>query len=193
MPHDSKTIIHLEHNEMFYKTVALAAILAPLLHSITDVLEWIHSGFSATQLLLSYLAFLPMTWLLLGLYLVLQPRLNVLALIGALLYGVAFTYYAFTVLFAWMEAIPDYAHMVERLGGSYALHGVLMILGGLLFAAACIRSSVLPLWALSLFVAGLLLNLLFGVFSVPDMLQTLGSWLRNLGLMAMGLVLWHRR
>ena len=48
--------------------VGIAALVAPALHSLTDAMEWRHAGFSTTQLWLNYIAFLPMPWLLLGLY-----------------------------------------------------------------------------------------------------------------------------
>jgi hypothetical protein len=39
--------------------VGVTALLAPLLHSITDAMEWSHGGFSVLQLWLNYLAFVP--------------------------------------------------------------------------------------------------------------------------------------
>lgn len=46
--------------------VGVAALVAPLLHSLTDAIEWRQGGFSTAQLWLNYLAFLPMPGLLLG-------------------------------------------------------------------------------------------------------------------------------
>ena len=46
--------------------VGAAAIAAPVLHTITDGMEWYAGGFSDAQLWLNYLAFAPMPWLLLG-------------------------------------------------------------------------------------------------------------------------------
>ena len=71
--------------------VGAAAIVAPILHSVTDAMEWYQHGFSQTQLWLNYVAFLPMPWLLLGIYSVCEEELGVAALVGALLYGIAFT------------------------------------------------------------------------------------------------------
>jgi hypothetical protein len=80
--------------------VGVAAIVAPVLHCITDAMEWYQGGFSPAQLWLNYLAFLPMPWLLLGIYAVRAEALGSSALVGALLYGVAFTYFAHTTLYA---------------------------------------------------------------------------------------------
>ena len=48
--------------------VGATAIAAPVLHCITDAMEWLQGGFSRVQLWLNYFAFLPMPWLLLCIY-----------------------------------------------------------------------------------------------------------------------------
>ena len=166
--------------------VGIAALVAPALHSLTDVMEWLHAGFSTTQLWLNYIAFLPMPWLLLGLYSAHEPRPNVAGLIGALLYGVAFTYFAHTTLYALAEQVPTYEALWSRLGALYTVHGTLMVLGGLMFAWSALRAGWLPRGALLLFAVGLICNFLVALLPVPDILQTIGSAARNLGLMAMG-------
>ena len=156
-------------------------------------MEWRHAGFTTTQLWLNYIAFLPMPWLLLGLYAAHQPRPNGVGLFGALLYGAAFTYFAHTTLYALAEHVPTYEALWTRLGTLYTVHGTLMVLGGLMFAWSALRMNWLPRGALLLFAAGLALNLLLALLPVPDILQTVGSAARNLGLMGMGYsILFHR-
>lgn len=167
--------------------VGLAAIVAPALHLATDLMEWRQDGFSQTQLWLNYAAFLPMPWLLLGIYAVHRPRPHPVALAGALLYGAAFTYFAFTTLYALAEGIPDYATLWQRTGFAYTLHGALMVAGGLVFGAAILRAGWLPRTAVRLFLAGVALNLAFALIPVPEIAQIAGSTLRNLGLIGMGL------
>ncbi|WP_255094231.1 hypothetical protein [Synechococcus sp. J7-Johnson] len=160
----------------------------------TDVLEWFHGGFSTAQLWLNYVAFLPMPWLLLGLYAVYEPRQNLLGLIGAGLYGVAFTYFAHTTLYAIAEGIPTYEALWSRLGTLYTVHGAVMVIGGFLFGWSALLAGWRPRWPLLLFASGLSLNLLLALIPSPDILQTIGSALRNSGLMAMGYaVLFQRR
>ncbi len=48
--------------------IAVTTISAPSLHLISDVLECSSSGFSNAQLLINYAGFLPMPFLMLGLY-----------------------------------------------------------------------------------------------------------------------------
>ncbi len=166
--------------------VGIAAIAAPALHIVTDVMEWRQGGFSELQLWLNYAAFLPMPWLLLGLYAVHEPRPHPAALLGALLYGAAFTYFAFTTLYALAEGIPDYTALWQRTGFTYTLHGALMVAGGLLFGLPALRARQLSGTAILVFLAGLAASLLFALLPVPEAAQMLASHARNLGLIGMG-------
>lgn len=166
--------------------VGSAAILAPALHTLTDALEWYRQGFSTTQLWISYLAFLPMPWLLLGLYAVHKRAPSAVGLVGAILYGAAFTYFAHTALFALAERTPDYEALWARLGPMYTIHGALMVIGGLLFAWSVLRAGWLPKPAVWLFTAGVLLNLVLALVPAPVILQTVGTVARSAGLIVMG-------
>jgi len=163
-----------------------AAIAAPILHSLTDVMEWYQKGFSNTQLWLNYAAFLPMPWLLLGIYAIRGQSLSIGALIGAVAYGVAFTYFAHTTLYALALGVPDYETLWSQLGPQYTFHGALMVIGGLLFAASAFTTKGLPTFAVALFASGLLVNLVLALVPGPDMLQTVGTAIRNAGLVLMG-------
>lgn len=166
--------------------VGAVALAAPALHTLTDVLEWQHQGFTEFQLWLNLLAFLPMPFLLLGLYAVQAPRPGAYGLVGALLYGTAFAYFTLTTIFALAERIPNYEALWERLGRTYTFFGGVMVVGGLLFGGSALRNRQLPRLAILLFLAGLVVNLILALLPAPDILQTLGSAARNLGLMAMG-------
>jgi hypothetical protein len=172
--------------------VGITAIVAPALHSLSDVLEW-QSGFSPAQLWINYVAFVPMPWLLLGLYAVHEPRATTPTLVGALLYGAAFAYFGHTTLYALAEGIPTYEELWSRLGLMYTAHGAVMVAGGLLFGFGAWRAMQLPRGAIGLFCAGLAVNLVLAVLPAPDILQTLGTALRNVGLVAMGFAILPRR
>ncbi len=176
----------MKPRSQFNVAIGIAALVAPALHSLTDAMEWYHGGFTPAQLWINYLAFLPMSWLLLGLYAAHETRPNVAGLVGALLYGVAFTYFAHTTLYALAEQVSTYEALWSRLGGLYTFHGGLMVLGGLMFAWSALRAGWLPRGALLLFAVGILWNLVLVFLPAPDILQTIGSAARNLGLMAMG-------
>jgi hypothetical protein len=166
--------------------VGTAALVAPALHLASDLIEGCQQGFSTPQLWLNYLAFLPMPWLLLG-FCALQPRAAPrAALIGALLYGTAFTYFAHTTLYALTQEVASYEQLWQHLGGTYTLHGALMVVGGALFAASMLRAGWLPRTPLRVFAAGLAINLVLALLPTPDILQAIGSAVRNLGLIALG-------
>ena len=166
--------------------VGVAAIVAPILHSVTDAMEWYQHGFSQAQLWLNYVAFLPMPWLLLGIYAVCDEELGVSALVGALLYGIAFTYFAHTTLDALASHAPTYEALWQQLGLAYTVHGAFMVVGGLLFTRATLRAGELPVPAVWLFGTGLLVNLVLALVPAPDILQTVGTAIRNAGLVGMG-------
>lgn len=172
--------------------VGITAIAAPALHSLSDVLEW-QSGFTPVQLWINYAGFVPMPWLLLGLYAVHEPRPPTPALVGALLYGAAFAYFGHTTLYALAEGIPTYEALWNRLGFMYTAYGAVMVCGGLSFGFGAWRAAQLPRSAIGLFCAGVIVNLVLAVLPAPDILQTLGTALRNIGLMAMGFAVLARK
>jgi hypothetical protein len=149
-------------------------------------MEWYQGGFSPLQLWLNYIAFLPMPWLLLGIYAVCKRELGPVGLAGALLYGAAFTYFTHTTLFALALHSPNYESLWQQLGQTYTVHGAFMVVGGLLFACAAARARALPLTFVWLFAAGLAANLFLALLPAPDIMQTLGTALRNIGLVGMG-------
>jgi len=179
-------------DESTRRLIAYGAILAPALHTLTDGLEWAQHGFSPLQLWINYLAFVPLPALLLGLYAAQRPGISRLGLAGALVYGFAFVYFAHTTLVAIASDVPTYEQLWDQLGVLYTAHGALMVAGGLMFGWATIRANVVPRWTAWLFVAGVTLNLVLSFLQVPDLLQTLGTAVRNAGLMGMGWALARR-
>jgi hypothetical protein len=76
--------------------IAIATIVAPGLHLVSDVLEWVGGGFSHFQLLINYMGFVLMPFLMLGLYAIQHPRIGSFGLLGSVLYAMAFIYFAHT-------------------------------------------------------------------------------------------------
>lgn len=173
--------------------IGAAAVAGPALHLLSDALEWIGRGFSPAQLWLSYLGFVLVPVVMVGLYAVQRPRVPPGALLGAVVYGAAFVYFAHTALYALAERIADYATLVAGLGTAYTVHGALMIVGGLLFAIGSLRAGVLPRAAVITFLAGVSLGFVLGVFPGLAAAQAIASTLRNLGLIGMGLGLLGQR
>jgi hypothetical protein len=170
-------------------TIAILAILAPALHLASDVMEWAGGGFSTAQLLINYLGFLLMPFMMIGLYSVYsvqRRKIGWAGLAGAVLYSISFIYFAHTTLYALEERVRDYETLWNKLGVVYTFHGGLMVAGGLLFGFAVLKAGVFRRSAVIIFIAGILLNFLLSLLPLPEILQIVGSTLRNLGLMGIG-------
>lgn len=173
--------------------VGISAIIAPALHLISDVMELMSDGFSKPQLLVNYVAFLMMPFVFIGLYAVQKPAAHWLALVGSLLYGASFVYFAHTTLRALEDSVTNYPALLATLGSVYYVHGGgLMIAGGLIFFAASLSAKRLSSTGLVLFACGLAINLVVAFVPVTEMLQISGSVFRNVGLIIIGVKLLAR-
>ena len=170
-----------------YKLIGIVAVIAPTLHVLTDIMEVTGNGFSRPQLIINYTAFLLIPFMIVGLYSVQHPRISWFGLAGAISYGISFIYFTHTTLLSLEEVIPDYESLWNRLGTAYTFHGVLMIVGGIVFGLSSLKTGMLWPEGLILFIAGLAVNLLIGLESLPDIFQTVGSTIRNIGLIGIGL------
>lgn len=169
------------------KLVGLAAIAGPLLHMVSDILEWYSNGFSSPQLYINLLGFLPLPFVILGLYWLRRRRLEVLGFAGAVLYAAAFVYFTYSTVFSIYYKVPTYEDLWHRLGWIYTLHGGFMVGGGLMFAVAAFRGKAFGKIVLVPFTIGLLINLIVALLPVPEILQIGGSMFRNFGLIGMGI------
>jgi hypothetical protein len=175
-----------------YRLTTLGAIVAPSLHTLTDIMEWVDGGFSPTQLWLNYFAFLPLPAVMLGLYAAQRPHISSIGLGGALGYGFAFIYFTHTTLLALAAGMHDYSQLWGELGRAYTVHGGLMIISGIAFGGATLEARFLPSWTAWSFLAGICFNLILGLLPAPEIYQTLGTFLRNVGLVGMGCALAKR-
>ncbi len=80
----------------------------------------------------------------------------------------------------------SYEDLWAVLGRTYTVHGAVMVLGGAAFGIATFRAHALPRWTAVLFLSGIGLNFVLTLLPVPGLLQTLGTGLRNAGLVGMG-------
>ena len=173
--------------------IAIGTVIASGLHLISDIMEWFGGGFSQPQLLINYAGFLLMPFVVIALYAIQRPAIGWSGLVGALLYGFSFIYFAHTTLLSIELYIPNYEALWTRLGSVYTFHGVMMIVGGLLFGIASLRAKVLSRIGILVFISGILLNLIVGLLPMPDIVQIIGSTFRNLGLIAIGIDLISNR
>jgi hypothetical protein len=168
------------------RITGLATVAAAALYLATDAVE-LAFDFSPAQLWATFLAFSVFPAAMVGLHAVQAGRGGWPSLLGALLYGYAYVYFAATALLAWSHGSEDYAVLVSDLGAVYTAYGVVMVAGGTLFGISAWRAAVFPRWAAGLLVAGSLWPLAAGLGGLPALLNVGGNVLRNLGLVGMGL------
>ena len=172
-----------------YLIIGWTAILSPLLHILSDLLEVFGGGFFASQLWINYIAFLPIPFLMIGLYAFQRPRSGWMSLAGAIAYGTSFIFFAGTTLYALVAQTRDYSTLVEELGSIYTFFGGLMVVGGILFGIAVIEAKVLPRWTGWLLMFGVSLNLLFSLLTFPDLSHIFASIVRNIAFVGMGIAI----
>lgn len=116
-----------------------------------------------------------------------------MSLTGAIAYGTSFIFFAGTTLYALVLKTNDYATLLEELGSIYTFHGGLMVIGGLLFGVAVVKARILPWWTGIALIVGVSLNLLFRLLALPDLTQIIGSIVRNIAFIGMGIAILKTR
>lgn len=169
--------------------VGFVTIIAFTLHILSDVLEILGGGFSVNQLWINYVAFLPIPFLMIGLYAFQCSSSGWMSLTGAIAYGTSFIFFSGTTLYALVAKTVDYPTLVEELGSIYTFFGGLMVVGGILFGIAVIEAKVLPRWTGWLLIFGVSLNLLFSLLAFPDLSHIFASMVRNIAFIGMGVAI----
>lgn len=167
--------------------IGAAALGFSLLYFATDLIEVAQGGFSDWQLWLTLLAEIAIPFFVVGLYLVQRPKIGLSGAIGAGVYAYVYAFFTYTVIYAIVKDTPDFEALDDALAPWMLIHGVLMVVAGLMFGAATLRAKVLP--------GGSAVLLMVGVVAVaatnaaPDGLQLVAAALRDGGFAWMGLAL----
>ena len=128
------------------------------------------SGFSRPQLILTYVAAIPV--FVLGLYAVQRPRIGTLGLLGAIGYSCAYVFFTGTVLLALVNRSSDWDALVgDDLESWVTIHGLLMVVSGSTFGVAVVRAQVMPQWTGMTLVTGVILVAFASV--LPSVAQTI--------------------
>ncbi len=98
-----------------------------------------------------------------------------------------------TTLYAKVAKTANYSTLLEELGSIYTFYGGLMVTGGILFGIAVIIARVLPRWTGWLLILGVSLNLIFRLLTFPALTQIVGSIVRNIAFIGMGIAILRTR
>lgn len=169
------------------RVVGLSALVFSTLYLLSDVIEAIQGGFSASQLWITLVAEAAIPVFVVGLYTVQRPQIGRLGRISALAYAYSYVFFTGTVVYALVYATPDYKALTNDLGASMTIHGAIMVLAGLAFAWAVIMARVLPLWTAIALMAGVVLVAISQ--GMPEGAQVVAAGIRDLGFAGMGAAL----
>jgi hypothetical protein len=178
-------------NELGYvftrRLVGLMALVFSALYLLSDVIEVIQGGFSDGQLWLTLIAEAAIPIFVIGLYAVLGPQIGRLGRISAIAYAYSYVFFTGTVVYALVNATSDYITLSRELQPWVTVHGGVMLLAGLGFGAAVLRSGTLPRWTSITLMAGVILVCLSQ--TLPEGPQLLAAAIRDLGFAGMGAAL----
>jgi hypothetical protein len=103
--------------------VGLSALVFSTLYLLSDVIEAIQGGFSASQLWMTLFAEAAIPVFVVGLYVVQRPQIGRLGRISALAYAYSYVFFTGTVVYALMDSTRDYKALTNDLGASMTIHG----------------------------------------------------------------------
>jgi hypothetical protein len=126
--------------------VGLAAAAFTGVYLISDVIEVVQGNFSTFRLSLTYVGEAAIPLFVVGLYAVQRPQIGRLGLFGAITFAYSYVFFTGTVLYALIAGLPNYHALTKVLGTWMAIHGLVMLMGGLTFGLAVVRARVLPRW-----------------------------------------------
>lgn len=175
-------------NRPLQLSVTTLLVAATLTHLATDLIELYLGEFASFQLWLNYAAFVAMPFAIVGLAAIRWQEVGYFGVVAGICYAVPFIYFAHTTLFALHLDIRTYEDLLGQMGGMYTAHGLMMVVGGLLFGLSFLNTDKGSRIASGIFIMGLLTNTVVAVAQVDPILQIVGSTFRNLGLIGLGIL-----
>jgi hypothetical protein len=167
--------------------VGILAVFSSALYFLSDVIEVIQGGFSEGQLWLTFAAEAAIPIFVVGLAILYQQRLGRLGQVSAWSYAYAYLVFTGTAVYALVNHIKDYQTLSDHLGAAMITHGAVMVLAGLGFGYAVLRTRLLPAWTgLSLMVGVVLVAVAQGL---PDGAQLAAAGVRDFAFAGMGAAL----
>jgi hypothetical protein len=173
--------------------IAILTITVFLLYIITDSIELFQSGFSEIQLWLTYISFVGLPFSVMALYVLDSDKGGNLYLIGAVMISVSYIYFAGTSTYALAEQTSDYALLLDKLGFTYTLHGIILVIGGFLFGGVVLGKKLThPLVGIGIII-GSLVSLVNGIFQISEIIYVVANFIRNAAFVGFGCLLFQKK
>jgi hypothetical protein len=171
--------------------VGASAIVFSVVYLLSDVLEIVQGNFSTLRLTLTYAGEASIPFLVMGIYALQRPRVGRLALVGAVAYAYSYVFFTSTVVYALVAGTPNYHALAKAFGPWMTIHGLIMVLGGLMFGLAVMRAGVLPRWTGGCLMAGVVL--VAAASGLPTVARTLAECVPAATFIGMGIALLDER
>jgi hypothetical protein len=171
--------------------VGVAAVAFSAVYLLSDVIELFQGGFSTLRLCLTYAGEAAIPLFVLGLYSAQRPRIARLGLFGAGAYAYSYVFFTATVVYALVAGTPNYQALADVFGPWMVIHGLVMLLGGLMFGLAVARAGVLPRWTGVCLMAGVVL--VSAASGLPTLARTVAESLPAAAFAGMGFALLGER
>lgn len=171
--------------------VGSAAISFSLVYLLSDIIEVAQGGFSTVRLALTYAAEAAIPFFVLGLYAVQRPSIGRIGLVGALAYAYSYVFFTSTVVYALVAGTPNYRALSTIFGAWMVIHGLVMVVGGLMFGFAVARAGLLPQWTGWCLMLGVVL--VAAASGLPSIARTVAEALPVAAFVGMGFALLPRR
>jgi hypothetical protein len=137
--------------------VGWTSVVFSLVYLLSDVIETAQGDFSTVRLCLTYAGEAAIPLFVIGLYAAARHRLGLMGLIGAAAYAYSYIFFTGTVLFALVDHTRSYHSLAQTFGPAMVIHGAIMLIGGLAFGFAVVRSGTFPRWTGLVLMVGVIL------------------------------------
>jgi hypothetical protein len=154
--HDRLTEKSTATNSDLVVLVGLSAVIFPVVYFVADLIEVAQGNFSTGRLVLAYIGESAIPLFVVGLYAVQRPRIGRLGY-GAFAYAYSFVFFTSTVVYALAAGSKNWTAVTDAFGGWLTVHGVVMVVGGIAFGLAVIKTATLPRWTGICLIIGVLL------------------------------------
>jgi hypothetical protein len=164
--------------------VGSSAIAFSVVYWLSDVVEVVQGDFSTLRLCLTYAGEAAIPLFVVGLYAAQRPRIGGLGLFGAVAFAYSYVFFTSTVMYALSAGTPNYGALANVFGAWMTVHGLVMLVGGLAFGLAVVRTGVLPPWTGVALMVGVIV--VAAASGLPNLARTIAATLPAAAFTGMG-------
>jgi hypothetical protein len=167
--------------------VGVAAVVFPAVYFISDLIEVAQGSFSTFRLIMTYIGEAGFPIFVIGIYATQFQRLGRLGLFGAVAYAYSYLFFTSTVMYALIAKIPNWTALTKAFGPWMAVHGAIMVAGGMAFGFSIVRATVMPRWTGVCLIVGVVL--VAAAAGLPNAERTVAASLPDIAFVGMGIAL----